>query len=127
MKNARPEHGPRMPDLPMFVACRDVRRALGGCSNSTINSLVADGTLPEPVRPRRNMVLFPREPLLQAFRRMGARSLNRSRSAGTRAAAHLHVLRRDAIGVFAVGQLARAQLPATGPPAIAMCAAHALG
>ena len=70
MENARPE----LPELPMYVACRDVRRALGGCSNSTINSLVANGTLPEPVRPRRNMVLFPREPLLQAFARMSGRT-----------------------------------------------------
>jgi|KBSSwiStaDraftv2_1062776.scaffolds.fasta_scaffold3981502_1 predicted DNA-binding transcriptional regulator AlpA len=61
-----------LPELPQFVAARDVRRALGGASNATINNLIADGTLPQPIKPRRNMMLFPREPLLQAFARMAA-------------------------------------------------------
>ena len=65
MENARPE-------LPMYVACRDVRRALGGCSNATVINLIADGTLPQPIKPRRNLMLFPREPLLRAFARMAA-------------------------------------------------------
>jgi hypothetical protein len=35
-------------------------------------TLVADGTLPAIIKPRRGMMLFPREPLLQAFARMAA-------------------------------------------------------
>jgi hypothetical protein len=58
--------------LPEFVACRDVRRMLGGCSNATINNLVDDGVLPRPFRPRRTLVLFEKGALLQAIHRMQA-------------------------------------------------------
>jgi hypothetical protein len=60
-----------LPALPQYVAARDVRRALGGACNATINALVADGVLPRPIKPRANMVLFERTALMEALRRMG--------------------------------------------------------
>jgi hypothetical protein len=66
MKNQHPE----LPALPQYVAARDVRRALGGACNATINSLIADGTLPRPIKPRPNMLLFERGALMEALRRI---------------------------------------------------------
>jgi hypothetical protein len=58
--------------LPEFVSMRDLRRILGGAASATINEMVAAGTLPEPVRPRRNMVLFERGALHKALSRLSA-------------------------------------------------------
>jgi hypothetical protein len=58
------------PPLPQFISMRDVRRMLGGAANATVNAMVASGTLPEPIRPRKNMVLFERGALLAAVTRL---------------------------------------------------------
>src|SRR5262249_44705062 len=51
----------------------DLKRALGNVAYSTINEMIAAGQLPEPIRPRRGLALFPERPLLDALRRMGRR------------------------------------------------------
>jgi hypothetical protein len=61
-----------IPELPRFVPMRDLKRALGNIAYTTINDMIADGQLPEPIRPRRGVALFPERQLIEALRRMGA-------------------------------------------------------
>ena len=51
---------------------RKVKTALGDIAYSTIREMIADGQLPEPIRPRRGVTLFPERPLVEALRRLGA-------------------------------------------------------
>jgi hypothetical protein len=62
----------QIPELPRFVPMRDLKRALGNMAGATIHAMIQDGQLPEPVRPRKGVVLFPEQPLFDALRRMGA-------------------------------------------------------
>jgi hypothetical protein len=70
MLSTKASPAPSLPPLPQYYGCRDVRRMLGGACNNTINLLIADGVLPEPIRLRKNMVLFEANALLQAVARM---------------------------------------------------------
>jgi hypothetical protein len=61
-----------LPALPEFIPLREVRRSLGNCSHATVAGLIADGILPRPLRPRRNLVLFEKLAFLQAIDRLRA-------------------------------------------------------
>jgi hypothetical protein len=61
-----------LPALPEFIALREVRRSLGGASHATVAGLIADGILPKPIRPRRNLVLFEKRAFLQAIEALRA-------------------------------------------------------
>jgi hypothetical protein len=47
------------PSLPRFISMTDLRKkVLGGVAASTVRDMIADGLLPEPLRPRHNLALF---------------------------------------------------------------------
>jgi hypothetical protein len=61
---------PDSPKLPRFVRANAVRRMFANIDHATLNGLIADGMLPAPIRPRRNLVLFDEADLLAAVQRM---------------------------------------------------------